>query len=987
MKSLTFVEIDIPVCTLTYGVAPCTASVPSTGDDKCFNCKSTCQDRDNYAEDEVTLRFAKPVSYLPADIDIVAPSISEVSFTPATISLGENLGTRATLNVVFKDHKDADTAPGLDPYFDERAYDPYQQGSFWGKFRARQPFLRGRAIRWITGLEGQAIGDMETRHFVIESYDGPTPDGKYTLVAKDPLKLVDGDRSQAPFMNTGYLSAPITNVATTATLSPAGIGDEEYPLEGHVTLGGREVASFTRWVLDSYRNDSKTQVMLHFDGANGSIVFTDVNGAGNSNTWTASSTQALTTASSKFGSASLNQGSLTGGISTPAKAAFDVGTGDFTIDFFWNNNGSSDTHWAALAGYGNSSVSNATWSWLIDRHNSGVLYFSISSGSSVSFAGGTTNLNTGNVWHHIAIVRSAGVIKGYVDGIQEFSFAFAAAPPASTGPLKIHAGVSNSGVQNSNLDHFRYDVGIARWTSNFTPPAAPYPTGDLKLSTGDTLTLTARGQMNTVAASAAAQDRVQLVLEYTSEDPADIIYDLMVNYAGVPAEWINLNDWQNETGTFLARLYSASICEPTSVATLISEIIQQCCLVVWWDDVAQKIRLQVLRGIVTDAARFSPENTLAGTLTVKEQPDKRVSRVQVYFGRINPLKQLSDLDNYRSNSLSIDADAEEDYGAPVIKTILSRWIPALGRTVADRLGVIQLARFRDPPRRVTFDVQRYAGTDVALGGGYRVASQSLQDASGAQVDLPVQVTRLNAPADRFKAEAEEVRFASELVDTTRYIVVDTNTTNINLRAAHDSLYSPPQSGDVVVFRVNAGVRLTSTSAALPSLDIGSWPSGVDITVIVEGVIQAAGGRGGDGHLPGVNTGQTSGQQGGTAIYARYAFKLEVRAGSRLWSGGGGGGGGASFGGNGGGGGGGAGDVGGVSGFGNFGQTAPGTDTTPGAAGFNGPNAYPGGIGGGPGLPGAGSVGSLGGAAGYQIDGVSYATVTVNLGDRRGPTIN
>ena len=34
MQSLTFVEIDIPVCSLTYGVAPCTASVPSTGDDK-----------------------------------------------------------------------------------------------------------------------------------------------------------------------------------------------------------------------------------------------------------------------------------------------------------------------------------------------------------------------------------------------------------------------------------------------------------------------------------------------------------------------------------------------------------------------------------------------------------------------------------------------------------------------------------------------------------------------------------------------------------------------------------------------------------------------------------------------------------------------------------------------------------------------------------------------------------------------------------------
>lgn len=986
MKSLTFVEIDIPVCTLTYGVAPCTASVPSTGDVKCFNCKSTCQDRVNYDEEEVTLRFAKPVSYLPADIDIVAPSIAEVSFTPATISLGENLGTRATLNVVFKDHKDADTAAGLDPYFAERDYDPYEQGTFWGKFRARQPFLRGRAIRWITGLEGQAIGDMETRHFVIESYDGPTPDGKYTLVAKDPLKLVDGDRSQAPVMNTGYLAAPITNVATSATLSPAGIGDDEYPLTGHVVLGGKEVAAFTRWQYGvNGENDFYTKIMLHMDGSNGGATFSDANLGGSAHTWTTTSATTGTTAK-KFGTAALV--GATGYITTPAHADFNVGTQDFAVDFWFNNNGVG-TPGYGLCGQVDSSATIGSMSFMITRQaTTGVILVTVTNAgaSAQIFFTGTTSFTGTSTWNHIALTKSGTSFRLFVNGVQEDTTKTLASVNSSSRPFTIgRAGDAGTGF-SALIDEFRLSVGTARWTSNFTPPATAYTNAGV-VSTGDVLTLTARGQMNTVAASAAAQDRVQVVLDYASQDPADIIYDLMVNYAGVPAGWINLSDWQNETGTFLARLYSANICEPTSVATLISEIIQQCCLVVWWDDVARKIRLQVLRGIVTDAARFSPENTLAGTLTVKEQPDKRVSRVQVYFGRINPLKQLSDLDNYRSNSLSIDDDAEEDYGAPVIKTILSRWIPALGRTVADRLGVIQLARFRDPPRRVTFDVQRYAGADVALGGGYRVASQSLQDASGAQVDLPVQVTRLNAPADRFKAEAEEVRFASELVDTTRYIVVDTNATNINLRAAHDSLYSPPHSGDVVVFRVNAGVRLTSTSAALPSLDIGSWPSGVDITVIVEGVIQAAGGRAGDGHLPGVNTGQTSGQQGGTAIYARYAFKLEVRAGSRLWSGGGGGGGGASFGGNGGGGGGGAGDVGGVSGFGNFGQTAPGTDTTPGPAGFNGPNAYPGGIGGGPGLPGAASVGSLGGAAGYQIDGASFATVTVNLGDRRGPTIN
>ena len=70
----------------------------------------------------------------------------DVTLTPAM----EIDSVSATLSVVFRDHKDADTAPGLDPYFSERDYDPYEQGTFWGKFRARQPFLRGRAVRWIS---------------------------------------------------------------------------------------------------------------------------------------------------------------------------------------------------------------------------------------------------------------------------------------------------------------------------------------------------------------------------------------------------------------------------------------------------------------------------------------------------------------------------------------------------------------------------------------------------------------------------------------------------------------------------------------------------------------------------------------------------------------------------------------------------------------------------------------------------------------------
>src|SRR6185295_18112501 len=87
----------------------------ATGDIKCFNSRITCQDRTHFDPEDVTLRFARPTAYLPHDIDCI-PSISEISYTPAVISLGKNLGTRATLSVIFRDHKHSDTGDGFDKY-------------------------------------------------------------------------------------------------------------------------------------------------------------------------------------------------------------------------------------------------------------------------------------------------------------------------------------------------------------------------------------------------------------------------------------------------------------------------------------------------------------------------------------------------------------------------------------------------------------------------------------------------------------------------------------------------------------------------------------------------------------------------------------------------------------------------------------------------------------------------------------------------------
>lgn len=262
IKTLTYVEIDIKYCANTYGTAPCTAAL--TGDSKCFNTRnfvSDCQDTANFTDGTKTLRFGIDNGFLPEDIECI-PSLVSVSVTDARVMPGQSIGERATLSATFKNHRSGDA--GLDKYISDRTYDPFEQGTFWGKFKARNPYTRYRACRLIRGKVGQTLAQMETEHFVIDSINGPGSDGRVTLKAVDFMRLLEAETSQAPAANKGYLSANITNVATSLTLNPVGIGNANYPASGKAAIG-EEIVSFTRSgdVLTITRGQEGTTAAAH----------------------------------------------------------------------------------------------------------------------------------------------------------------------------------------------------------------------------------------------------------------------------------------------------------------------------------------------------------------------------------------------------------------------------------------------------------------------------------------------------------------------------------------------------------------------------------------------------------------------------------------------------------------------------------------------------------------------------------------------------
>ena len=253
------VEIDVDQCMLEFGTSPCLAALGGNVVRKCYNSFQTCQFKQYYNKGVNTLRFVEssyPVksgNFIPALVKVGGYE-QEVNIAGFSDKIG-GLGVRASVSVTIRDFPSRDTL--TDKYFagrmdgtaqtDEAGYDPLSRGSFWTKFKARNPNYAGRALRVIQGHydeTGALVADT-TRHYVMDEFTGPDPSGNVMIKAKDILSLADDKKALAPRGSQGRLLADMTAVQTSFTLSPVGIGASEYPASGLVTIGS-EIMGFTR---------------------------------------------------------------------------------------------------------------------------------------------------------------------------------------------------------------------------------------------------------------------------------------------------------------------------------------------------------------------------------------------------------------------------------------------------------------------------------------------------------------------------------------------------------------------------------------------------------------------------------------------------------------------------------------------------------------------------------------------------------------------
>ena len=217
----------------------------------------------------------------------------------------------------------------------------------------------------------------------------------------------------------------------------------------------------TQYISTGYdENYADVSLLLNGNGTNGSQVFTDLSST--PKTITAYGNAQISTAVKKYGTGAIAFDGTGDYLTVPAAAGGF--SGDFTIEGGFYYNSLSSGYCPIFDARNSSSYAGI----LLYLFSTGIYLYRANSGLV------TTPLPPTNAWFHFAVTRKNATIYLFINGIQAGTATDSGDFPATT----IYLGAFCDLYQYSNayLDDFRITKGIARYTTNFTPPTYQLPT-------------------------------------------------------------------------------------------------------------------------------------------------------------------------------------------------------------------------------------------------------------------------------------------------------------------------------------------------------------------------------------------------------------------------------------------------------------------------------------------------------------------------------
>lgn len=359
---------------------------------------------------------------------------------------------------------------------------------------------------------------------------------------------VDGTKVGTTTLSGGYTLGNSTRVVEIG-YQTSGTYYNGYISNLRVTKGvARYTSNFTPSMTNPLTTDANASLLLNF--ANGKII----DGSQNLTAENYSGSY-ISTSVTKYNSGSIYCSGASG--ASGVRFSLTTGQGMSSSGVWFNAEDFTAEAWVHPTASGNQATIMGVWdgagggtglSWIITTSGStrNLRFLLSSNGSSVLTDTSSSSPLNLNAWNHVALVKYNGVIKLYHNGtsVAQYNIGTTAIYTGSGEPF--HIGRTSSAGQEffGYIDDVRITKGVARYTGNFTPPAAAHPnkgplfaipsTSTFSLTSGSTYDLLKDSPVLSPAAVSDTGLGAQVYGNYCTANPIDT-----VSYSTGGLAWTN----------------------------------------------------------------------------------------------------------------------------------------------------------------------------------------------------------------------------------------------------------------------------------------------------------------------------------------------------------------------------------------------------------------------------------------------------------------
>jgi len=280
-----------------------------------------------------------------------------------------------------------------------------------------------------------------------------------------------------------YLNgARVLQSATTITNQAANLYIGSFPTYGENVIGylsdvrvlkGVQAYTGTTYTVPTAPLSPTPATTLLINGMNAGVydgtTINDMETVGNAQ---------VSTVQSKFGGSSVYFDGSGDYLAAASSPNLSLASANFTLEMWmYHGTGAYVTSQPLLTQNWSTTWGTNFWSLHADHSSSTAGKFTFwvynfNTGSSPMLI--STSTSKTSTWNHIAIVRNGNSFTMYVNGVSEATATFSGSMDGG-GSWPIYIGGPNQ-AYDGYIDDFRLTRGVARYTSNFTPPTQAFPT-------------------------------------------------------------------------------------------------------------------------------------------------------------------------------------------------------------------------------------------------------------------------------------------------------------------------------------------------------------------------------------------------------------------------------------------------------------------------------------------------------------------------------